>query len=114
MAGLGEKLDYLTDLIGSGGAIVLRTIFQTSRQDPLRRDVVDFKAVDGEIGTTDSLRQLVKAAHKKGVKIALEIDPNHAGKDHQFFKDSQNKVGEYADFFVWEDTKPVGFCSGRN
>ena len=107
LAGLNDKLGYLADLVGSGGAIVLRSIFQTSRQDPLRRDVVDFKAVDGEIGNAESLKQLVKAAHKKGIKVALEIDPNHAGKEHQFFKDSVNNVAGYADFFVWEDAKPV-------
>lgn len=106
LAGLNDKLGYLADLVGSGGAIVLRSIFQTSRQDPLRRDVVDFKAVDGEIGNAESLKQLVKAAHKKGIKVALEIDPNHAGKEHQFFKDSVNNVAGYADFFVWEDAKP--------
>lgn len=101
LSGLTEKLGYLVDIVGTGGAIALRSIFQTSRQDPLRRDVVDFKAVDGEIGNAESLKLLVKSAHKKGVKVILEIDLNHSGKEHQFFKDSQANTAGYKDFYVW-------------
>lgn len=104
LAGVKEKLGYIVDLVGSSGAIALRSIFQTSRKDPLRRDVIDFKTVDGEIGNAEDLKQLVKAAHKKGVKIILEMDPNHTGKEHQFFKDSVDNVAAYADFYVWDLT----------
>ena len=107
LAGVVEKLDYLVDLVGSGGAVVLSSIFQTARQDELRRDVTDFKAVDGEIGNLESLQGVVKALHKKGIKVVLEIDPNHSSKEHPFFKSSQNKEAAYADYYVWAASKPV-------
>jgi len=106
LGGVVEKLDYLVDLVGSGGAVVLSSIFQTARQDPLRRDVTDFKAVDGEIGNLESLQNVVKALHKKGVKVVLEIDPNHSSKEHPFFKSSQNKEVAYANYYVWAASQP--------
>lgn len=106
LAGIAEKLGYVVDLVGSGGAVLLSTVFQTGSRDPLRRDVTDFKTIDGEIGNMDNLRDLVKAFHKKGVKVVLEVDPNHSSKEHPFFKDSQKNLTAYRNFYVWKASKP--------
>lgn len=106
LGGVVEKLDYLVDLVGSGGGVILSSIFQTAQKDPLRRDVTNFKAVDGEIGNLESFQNVVKSLHKKGVKVILEIDPNHSSKEHPFFKSSQSKEAAYADFYVWAAAKP--------
>lgn len=110
LQGIVDKLDYVVDLVGTGGTLVLSSIFATGRQDPLRRDVVDFKAVDGVFGNLESLQQLVKAVHKKGVKIVLEIDPNHSSKDHAYFKSSQKKETAYDNFYIWAAKKPVSWA----
>jgi len=106
LAGVTGSVEYVADLVGSGGAVLLSTIFQNNGQDDLRRDVTNFKAVDGEIGNLENLQQLVKSFHKKGVKVVLEIDPNHSSKEHPFFLSSQKKEKAYENYYVWAAAKP--------
>ena len=111
LAGVTGSVEYVADLVGSGGAVLLSTIFQNNGQDDLRRDVTNFKAVDGEIGNLENLQQLVKSFHKKGVKVVLEIDPNHSSKEHPFFLSSQKKEKAYENYYVWAAAKPVRSCT---
>ncbi len=42
----------------------------------------DFAAVDPEFGTLDEMRALVRRAHDLGLKVILDITPNHTARDH--------------------------------
>ena len=98
VAGLVDKLDYVGEL--GVGAVCLRSIFRTGGEDgSRRRDVVDFKNMDGSIGNEEDLKNLVKSAHKKGIKVILEMDPNHSSNKHFAFVESAKKTPAYADYY---------------
>jgi|GEM_PF-385974 len=44
----------------------------------------DFRAVDPEYGTFDELARLVRRAHALGLRIILDITPNHTSRDHEW------------------------------
>jgi len=48
--------------------------------------VRDFRAIDPALGTDADLRSLVWAAHRRGMKIMLDLVPNHCAADHPYLR----------------------------
>ena len=94
LIGLQSSLDYVKSL--DVGAISLSSFFQTapsneSTDDPSAiagKDVTEFMEPDSAIGTLKDVKDLVKKARKMGLKVLLEIDPNHSSDQHKYFLDS--------------------------
>lgn len=59
----------------------------------------DFYKVDEHLGDMNKLRQLVQAAHQKGIKVLLDIVVNHADYDHPFAVDRKNPSSKYHGWF---------------
>lgn len=80
LVGLKNKLDYIK---GLGVTALWMTPFMGNKV--LQEDVagyhgywiVDFMGVDPHLGTTQDLKQLIKAAHKRGIKVFFDIVVNH-------------------------------------
>lgn len=97
--GVIEKLDYLKTL-GIGG-IYFTPLFEATSIH--KYDTIDYKNIDHSFGSNDDLNVLVKEAHKRGIKIMLDLVFNHCGKDHPYFKDviKKHKKSKYYDYFVY-------------
>jgi alpha-amylase len=96
--GLTSKLDYLKDL-GVGG-IWLMPIMPSPTYH--KYDVTDYKDVDPDYGTKEEFRVLVDEAHKRGIRIIIDLILNHTGSDHPWFKDAvKGKNSKYRDYYVW-------------
>jgi alpha-amylase len=96
--GLTDKLDYLKDL-GVGG-IWLMPIMPSPTYH--KYDVVDYKAVDPEYGTEEDFKKLVAEAHKRDIKILVDLILNHSGSDHPWFQAAiTDKNSPYRDYYVW-------------
>jgi alpha-amylase len=96
--GLTAKLDYLKDL-GIGG-IWLMPIMPSPTYH--KYDVVDYKAVDPEYGTVEDFKKLVEEAHKRNIRILVDLIVNHTGSDHPWFKNAiQSKDNPYRNYYVW-------------
>ncbi|MDK6486900.1 alpha-amylase family glycosyl hydrolase, partial [Streptococcus agalactiae] len=68
-------------------------------------DVADYTAVDPRYGTMDDFRELVDQAHRRGIRVIIDIVINHTSADHPWFQSSRaNPDGPYGDFYVWSDT----------
>jgi alpha-amylase len=96
--GLTAKLDYLKDL-GIGG-IWLMPIMPSPTYH--KYDVTDYKGVHPDYGTKEDFQKLVSEAHKRGIRIIIDLILNHTGSDHPWFKDAvKGKDSQYRDYYVW-------------
>lgn len=111
--GLIEKLDYLndgdpattTDLGVTG--IWLMPITESPSYHGY--DVVDYYAVDAEYGTKEDFQRLMTEAHKRGIKVIIDLVMNHTGVDHPWFKASNTGDPNYRDWYIWSDPAPLYF-----
>lgn len=76
-------------------------------------DVEDFFNVDPLFGTNEELKQMFAKAKELGIKIIMDFVPNHTSDRHQWFQDSINRVGNYTNYYVWQDGLPNP-TGGRN
>jgi alpha-glucosidase len=72
-------------------------------------DVADFCAVAPEFGTLDDLDRLVAEAGRRGIRVLLDLVPNHTSDQHPWFVDSRSsRAAARRDWYVWADPKPDG------
>ena len=55
-------------------------------------DVTDYRSVNAEYGTLDDLKTLVQEAHRRGVRVVLDIPFNHTSDRHPWFQDAVKKA----------------------
>ena len=87
LQGLAQKLDYLQDL-GVTTIWLLPITHSPLRDDGY--DVSDHYNIDPDYGTLDDFRFLVDEAHQRGLKIMVELVPNHTSDQHAWFQASRN------------------------
>ena len=69
-------------------------------------DVTDYYAVEQNYGTVDDMRQLVSAAHDRGIAVIVDLVLNHTSSRHPWFIASRNGDPDYADWYIWRDEHP--------
>ncbi|HVW23563.1 MAG TPA: alpha-amylase family glycosyl hydrolase [Candidatus Saccharimonadales bacterium] len=105
LPGITQRLDYLQELGVTG---VWLSPFYPSPMADFGYDVSDYCDVDPVFGTLDDFKDLLKEAHKRDIKIIIDIVPNHSSDEHQWFKASrQSRDNKYSDWYVWKD--PAGW-----
>jgi alpha-glucosidase len=106
LAGVRSKLPYLADL---GIDIVWITPFYPSPQADHGYDVADYLDVDPRFGTLDELLALTTDAHELGLRLIIDLVPNHTSDQHPWFLDSRtSREADHRDFYVWRDPSPDG------
>ena len=83
--GIINSLDYLKDL---GVQVLWLTPIQKS-DSYHAYDISDYYAVDDKFGTIEDYRELIYKAHKKGMKVLMDLVLNHTSKSNVWFKNSQ-------------------------
>jgi alpha-amylase len=98
LKGLTAKLDYLHDLGVNG--IWLLPIMQSPSYH--KYDVVNYRSIDPAYGTFDDFKKLVKEAHKRNIKIILDLVINHTSVEHPWFQSAvKGKDSPFRDYYVW-------------
>ncbi len=98
LIGIEEKLDYLQDL--GINALYLTPIF-TSKSNH-RYNIDDFYNVDAHLGGNQALIDLSNAMHARGMKLVLDITPNHTSNTGEWFTSAQaDEHSPYADFYTF-------------
>ena len=106
LAGIIEHLDHLKWL-GIDG-IWLSPITVSPNAD-WGYDVADFCAVDPELGTIDDVDRLIAEAGLRGIRVLMDIVPNHTSDQHPWFLDSRSsRTANHREWYVWADPKPDG------
>ena len=100
--GITEKLDYLHDL-GIRGIWLMPINSSPSYHG---YDVTDYYAVNPNYGTMDDFKRLLAEAHKRDIKIIIDLVLNHTSAQHPWFQDALKPGSEHHDWYVWKDQDP--------
>ncbi len=101
--GITQKLDYLDELGIS--AIWLMPIFPSPSYHGY--DVTDYYAVNPQYGTMYDFKNLVAEAHKRDIRIIIDLVINHTSDKHPWFKEAKKDPSSpYRDWYIWNDTDP--------
>jgi alpha-amylase len=104
LKGLTSKLDYLQDL-GVGG-IWLMPIMPSPTYH--KYDVTDYKDIHPDYGTKEDFKKFVEEAHRRNIKVLVDLILNHTGSDHPWFQSAlQGKDSPYRDYYVWADKDSI-------
>ncbi len=105
LRGLIDHLDYLghgPDGLGVD-AIWLSPIFPSPGLDA-GYDVADHAAIDPRFGTEADFAELVAEAHRRGIRVILDLVLNHTSDQHRWFQASRaSRSGPYANWYLWHE-----------
>jgi alpha-glucosidase len=106
LRGVISGLDYLAWL-GVDGVWLSPTM--PSPDHDWGYDVSDYLAVHPELGTMDDLDELVAQAGERGMRVLLDLVPNHTSSAHPWFVDARSGRGAaHRSYYVWADPAPGG------
>jgi maltose alpha-D-glucosyltransferase/alpha-amylase len=105
LAGITSKLDYVADL--GVDCVWLLPIYPSPLRDD-GYDVSDLTSIHPDYGTVADLRNLVEAAHQRGLRVVADLVPNHTSDQHPWFLASRDPSHpdhpKYRDWYVWSPT----------
>ena len=103
-AGLTQKLDYLQDL--GITAIWLLPFYPSPFRDD-GYDVSDYTGVHPSYGTIRDVRELIREANYRGLRVITEMILNHTSDQHPWFQRSRRSApgSPGRDFYVWSNTR---------
>ena len=104
LRGIVDRLDHL-EWLGIDGIWLNPTM--PSPNEDWGYDVADYCAVHPDLGTLDDLDALVAEAGRRGIRVLLDLVPNHTSDRHAWFVDAL-AGGRHRDFYVWADPAPGG------
>ena len=106
LEGIIEHLDHLAWLGVDG--IWLNPITPSTNAD-WGYDVTDYTGVDRDFGDLDVLDRLVARASELGIRVILDLVPNHTSDRHPWFRDARSsRTARHRDWYVWADARPDG------
>jgi oligo-1,6-glucosidase len=98
--GIAEKLDYIKEL---GVDVIWLSPIYESPNDDNGYDISNYQNIMAEFGTMEDFDKLLEEAHKRDLKIMLDLVVNHTSDEHKWFKESRkSKDNKYRDYYIWE------------
>jgi alpha-amylase len=96
--GVTEKLDYIKEL--GANAIWFMPIMPSPTYH--KYDVTDYRAIHPDYGTMEDFKRLLDEAHKRDIKIVIDMIINHTSTQHPWFDGSKSGIeNPYRDYYVW-------------
>ncbi|MBR1820369.1 MAG: DUF3459 domain-containing protein [Clostridia bacterium] len=97
--GIIEKLDYVKSL--GCNALWINPCYDSPFKDA-GYDVRDYRKVAPRYGTNEDLYRLFDEAHKKGIRVLLDLVPGHTSEEHPWFRQSQRaEPNAYSNRYIW-------------
>ncbi len=101
LAGLLRRVDYLKWL--GIDAVWLTPIYRSPRRD-FGYDISDFCAIDPTFGTMEDFDQLLGMLHDAGIRLILDLVPNHTSDEHPWFRESSaSRSNDKSDWYLWAE-----------
>jgi glycosidase len=110
LQGLIEKLDYLNDGdpntnsdLGVTGIWLMPIMASPSYHG---YDVTDYTMVNPRYGTGEDFKRLVEEAHRRGIRVIVDLVLNHTSSRHPWFQDAATPTLGHRDWYIWSETDP--------
>lgn len=107
LPGIISRLDYLNGTSDSLGvdAIWLSPIYPSPMHD-FGYDVMDYRDIDPRFGTLADFDRLISEAHRRGIRIIMDLVLNHTSDQHPWFVESRSsRKSPKRDWYYWADGK---------
>lgn len=105
--GITTKLDYIKSL---GVDAIWCSPFYDSPNADNGYDVRDYKKIMKEFGSMEDVEELFKEAHKRGIKVIIDLVMNHTSDEHEWFQKALKGDEKYSNYYFWKD-KPNNWAS---
>ncbi|MBX0357596.1 alpha-glucosidase [Halobacillus sp. Nhm2S1] len=104
--GIIEKLDYLKEL---GVDVLWLSPVYDSPQEDNGYDIRNYRQVDDLFGRMEDLERLLEEAHKRDMRLVMDLVVNHTSDEHPWFvESSKSKENPYRDYYIWKEGKENG------
>ncbi|MDR2888480.1 MAG: alpha-glucosidase [Lachnospiraceae bacterium] len=101
IAGITRRLDYLKEL--GIDVIWLSPVYQSPGVDN-GYDISDYQSILPEFGTMDDFDRMLTEAHRRGIRIVMDLVVNHTSDQHGWFLESREGKGSAKrDWYIWSD-----------
>lgn len=108
--GLTRRLDYLHAL---GIDTVWLSPFHPSPNRDNGYDISDYYGVDPRHGSSGDFVEFMHQAHKRGIKVIIDLVVNHTSNQHRWFQSAcQNRNSPYYHWYVWSKKRPSDWDQG--
>ena len=104
--GIARRLDYVKSL--NVEAIWLSPIFPSPMAD-FGYDVADYTNIEPLFGNLEDFDRLLSQTHARGMKLLLDLVPDHSSDQHEWFVESRSsRDNPKRDWYIWADPAPDG------
>ncbi|XP_063995478.1 maltase 1-like [Diachasmimorpha longicaudata] len=100
LIGITKRLDHFKD--AGIDAIWLSPIYASPMVD-FGYDISDFKQIHPNYGTEADFEMLIARTKQLGIKVIMDLVPNHTSDEHEWFQKSLNNNDTYKDYYIWKD-----------
>lgn len=106
LQGIRQRLDYLQWL--GVDAVWVSPIYPSPMAD-FGYDITDYCGIHPIFGTMQDLEELLTDLHTRGMKLILDLVPNHTSDEHPWFLESRSsRNNPKRDWYIWEDALEDG------
>ncbi len=97
--GVLSKLDYIASLNVDG--IWFSPLYPSPNAD-YGYDISDYRSIHPDFGDLDVFRQVLDAAHERGLRVFMDLVINHTSDEHEWFRESRrSKDNPYRGYYYW-------------
>ena len=106
LLGITRRLPYFVEL--GIDAIWISPIFPSPMAD-FGYDISDYTGIAPLFGTLKQFDALLAAAHALGIRVLLDLVPNHTSDRHPWFIESRaSRSNAKREWYIWRDPAPDG------
>lgn len=103
LGGVLKKLDYIKSL--NVDAIWFSPLYPSPNSD-YGYDISDYKNINPEYGDLETFKKVLDEAHKRGLRVFMDLVINHTSSEHEWFRESmKSKDNPYHDYYFWRKGK---------
>lgn len=112
LEGVLEELDYIKSL--GANCIWFSPIYSSPNAD-YGYDISDYRNIHEDFGTLDTFKKVLEEAHKRDMKVVMDLVVNHSSDEHYWFQEGRkSKDNPYHDYYFWRDGRDGDSKGGTN